>query len=602
MSTRNFWVIGVVILLVSTGCGTTIETTLNKDWEQERAYAKEENRMFTQMHITDEGDAVTLISPDGVQTINENGEVLVERDRAELFIDSDFSTDSEKAKSFINDINNLQTDKVTFLYVPHRHSILEFDYATSSETVSLINLNNRNVEWIVGDLSWSLERYQNFVNAIAGKALNFGGQVATDAASEVLLPQRFVGNLTQIIPELDAILFKTLDGLSLISLEDGTVKWTNESFRGGLAEIIYDEASNSLVAINSDDEAFSVEGLQFNKQMMRIDAESGSTVWTGSYDGNIREKLDGFGIWADRKTDIRLAEGKIMINFLNVEVYDFETGDQLWQTSTGNDRLLDLVAPEAQIMNTFAFPVIHENMLFRVNHENVGLSGVDVVIQAFDYQSGDLLWKTNKLSRSRAVNDMLVSGDNLVVSLDRSEKVLAVNMQNGEIVWENTGFGKNGVQYEMSFLDGNIIAAGINTVRLLNANTGEEVFKIDPSTDGLGDLTDLVFNNDQIYLAGENGMGVYDPGNGSVSSSVSLPTGGLLNFSDVNDRILIIPKPAYADASYPVGGAFHLINGSNSALLGTLGTDDNRRDWLISPDYSNIYVLKDETVSAYSAN
>lgn len=584
-------VLTVILAIVVSGCATTVETTINKEWERERAFNDLENKMLTQMKMTDEGDAVTLISPGGVQSINENGDIILEQDRAQIF------TVWVETSRGVEEL----TDKVTYIYVPHRHAFLEFNYATFAETVSLIDLNEKSIEWVTEDLKWSLERYQTFAR-MATKGLSLGGQFAADATSEILLPDRFVGNLTKIIPELDALVFKTLDGLSMISLEDGSILWTNEDFKGGIAELIYNEETNSLVAVNSDDDAFSVEGLQFNKQIMRIDIESGATIWSGSYDGNIREKLDGFGIWADRKTDIRLEDGKIMINFLNVEVYDFETGEQLWQTSTGNDRLLDMVAPEAQIMNTFAFPVIDNNKLYRVTHENTGLTGTDVVIQAFNYETGELLWKTDRLSRSKSVNDMVISEDHLVVSIDRSEEVLALDLQTGEKVWENTGLGNQGVQYGMSILKGNIVAAGTNIIRLLDAENGDEVFNIDPSADGLGDLTDVQLKDEQIYLVGENGMGVYDPGNGSLVSSVNLPTGGLLNFSEMNDHILIIPKPAYSDGVYPVDGAFHLINGNNVSLIGTLGTDDKRRNWLISPDYSNIYVLKDEVVIMYSEN
>ncbi len=263
-----------------------------------------------------------------------------------------------------------------------------------------------------------------------------------------------------------------MDGLTLISLENGEVIWVNEDFKGGLAEIIYEEESNSLIAINRDDEAFALEGLQFNRQLMRIDVETGETIWESKYDGNIREKLDGFGIWEDRRTDIRLVDGNIMINFLNVEVYDFETGEQRWQTTTGSDRLLDMVAPEAQIMNRFAFPEIHNGKLFRVSHENVGLTGVDVVIEAYDYNSGELLWKSDKISRSKPVNDMVIAGDKLVASTEASEGIITFDISSGKRLWKYSKFGKNGIQYKMEQFGGAVLAASFNKIIRLMLKTG----------------------------------------------------------------------------------------------------------------------------------
>ena len=579
------------LIVFITGCATTVETTMTKEWEQQRVFNEDWDKMLTQMMITDDGDAVTLISPGGVQSIDQTGKVITEQDR-----DSFFNVWVETNRG----VERL-TDKVTYIYLPGEHALLEFNYATFAESVSLIDLNKKSVEWVNNDLKWSLERYQTFARALS-KGMSLGGQVATDAASSMLMPERFVGNLTKILPELNAFAFKTLDGLELVSLDDGTVLWSNDEFKGGLAKLLYDSESNSLVAVNSDDDAYSLEGLQFNKQIMRIDAASGKTMWSASYDGNIREKLDGFGIWADRTADIRLIDGKIMLNFLNVEVYDMETGDQLWQTSTGSDRILDIMAPEAQIMNLFAFPVIHENILYRVNHENVGLTGVDIVLQAFNFDTGELLWKTDKLSRNKPVSDMLVMDNNLIISMDRSDKILALDRISGEKVWEKSGFGKNGVQFHMVKQNGKILAAGSDNVISLDPDTGGELYTINSSSDGIGAMTDFGVDGEKIYVTGESGFGVYNQTNGTLTSSVTLPTGGLMHFSDANKNVLISPKPAYSDAEYPIDGAYHLIDRSNGVLLGTLGTDSGRKNLKVSPDYSNIYVLKDEVVRMYSPN
>ena len=59
-------------------------------------------------------------------------------------------------------------------------------------------------------------------------------------------------------------------------------------------------------------------------------------------------------------------------------MYDVNTGEEVIRTTTGADRALDLIAPEAQIMNFFAFPVTDGEVVYRVKHGNVRLSGIDV--------------------------------------------------------------------------------------------------------------------------------------------------------------------------------------------------------------------------------
>ncbi len=577
------------LLILCTGCATTVETTMTKTWEKERIFNSDKDLLFSQMYMTDDGSAVSVVSPGGVQAVNTAGETVTESERGKIF------------ELYISTTRGMErlTEKMTYMYIAHRHALLEFNYARFSESVSYIDLNEQELEWVTKDLKWSLERYQVFARSMA-QGFNLGGKMATDAASEVMMPKRFVGNLTQIVPELDALIFKTLDGLSLINLENGEVMWVNKDFKGGLAEVMYDEVSNSLVAVNRDDDAFALEGLQFNKQLMRIDAKTGNTIWESEYDGNIREKLDGVGIWADRTIDIRLVEGNIMINFLNVEVYDFETGEKRWQTSTGSDRMLDLVAPEAQIMNLFAFPEIHNGQLFRVSHENVGLTGVDVVIEAYDYNSGELLWKTDKISRSKPINDMIVADGKLVASTEASEGIIAFDISNGEKLWNYKKFGKNGVQFKMQRFSGSVLAAGSGNVVSLDIENGEPMYAISSSDNGLGDLKDFSVIDNNLIVSGSNGFGSFALSDGSNLSKIKTPTGGVMQVNSGANKVLIQPKPNYNDASYPVDGAYHIINLQTGMLMGTLGTNNSRKAVLVAPDYTHLFVLTNNKIMMYS--
>lgn len=578
-------VLGTALLFM--GCGTTVQTTMKKSWEKEIAI-EEGYREQTQFYLENGGEAVTLVTPLGVQTIDSNGETAYKMDRDKLF------------RMYVNTSRGVEeiTDKITYMYLPHRHSLLEFNYSMAAESVTMIDLDSKEIAWINNDLKWSLERYQLMVRA-ASKGLSLLGGATANAASQVLMPKRFVRNLTTVVPELDAMLFKTLDGLQLISLESGEVLWTNEEIKGGIAKMFYDSATNSIVVVNSDDEAFKVSGLQFNKQIARIDAEDGSTIWTNSYDGNIREKLDGIGIWADRKVDVRLMGDFVMLNFLSVELFDFKTGDKLWQTSEGANKLLDLVAPESQIMNQFAFPVIHNNMLYRVGFENVGLTGIDVIIEAFDLDTGDLVWKSDKISRSDPVNNMEVIDDRLIVSISDSKALVAFDVNNGKRLWEYDKFGRRGVQHHTHQTDEGLVAAGGDRVALIDPKSGEDLFSIDTGADGLGDVSDVQLLAEGMVVSGDDGFALYDDATGKQIQKVITPTGGLITAN--GERLLVIPKPNYSDVTYPVDGAFYIINPADGKLLGTLGTDKNRRDWKIDENYESIYVLSGNKIEKYEA-
>ncbi len=173
---------GTSLVILCTGCATTVETTMTKVWEKERAFNSDEDISISQMYMTEDGSAVSIISPGGVQAVNVDGETVTESERGKFYA------------VYISTTRGMErlTDKMTYFYIPHRHALLEFNYASFSESVSYIDLNEQEVEWVTKDLKWSLERYQIFARSVA-QGLNLGGQMAAGAASEVMLPERFVG-------------------------------------------------------------------------------------------------------------------------------------------------------------------------------------------------------------------------------------------------------------------------------------------------------------------------------------------------------------------------------------------------------------------------
>ena len=575
--------------VIAISCGSSlpaVETTAELEWEYELQYYEEsELPWLNQAFMSEDGSAIGVISPRGFESVDaRGGTARISGDRTRMFQIYVETTRGDEA---------LNVEKVNFVYVPHLHAVLEFNYGRSEETVSLIDLNTGEATWVNDQIRWSLERYQTTTRAIARGIGTLGSAVASEAASQLLFAEVFVQDITYLVPEDNALLIKSLDGLAKINLETGETEWTTEGLRGGVAAMMYHEDSHSIIFVNSDDN-FSVEGFQFTKQLARGDLETGELMWTSSYHGDLRHKINGIGEWEDRELDIRLMGDFVILNFFNFEVYSVETGEQLWRTTTSGDRIMDLVAPEGQVMNFFAFPISDGEVVYRVKHGNVGLTGIDVEMEAFDLASGERLWETGRLSRNDNIVSLMIFGDMIVAGFkgDGSrEGIKGLNRLTGETVWQHE-LGRTGVTGHFIGNGNDLWAISGNSVLVMNPQDGTVKNQFDAPED-LDRIQDVIEMNGNLVMLGRAGVAMVNMNSGEMVSKATAPRTQRIN--RVGNRLVATGLPG------DVTSNLHVIS-SNGQVLGSLRGSNNRRALFVSPNADAIYELRDGKVRRYAVN
>ncbi len=583
-----------IIIIIAAGflaasCGSSlpaVETTAKMEWEYElRYYQQSEFPFANQAFMSDDGSAIAVISPRGFESIDaQGGTARISGDRSRIFQVFVETTRGEEA---------INMDKVNFVYVPHLNAVLEFNYGRRDESVSLISLETGEALWVNEDIRWSLERYQTATRAIGRGLGTLSGAVAGEAASELLFAEVFVQDITYLIPEDNALLIKTLDGMAKVNLETGETEWTTTGLRGGVAAMMYHEDTNSIVFVNSDGN-FRVEGLQFTKQLARIDLETGELLWTSNYNGDLRHKVNGIGDWDDRELDIRLMGDYVILNFLNLEVYSIETGEEVWRTTTSGDRMLDLFAPEGQVMNFFAFPISDGEVVYRVKHGNVGLSGIDVEMEAFVLATGERLWETGRLSRNDNVVTMELVDDLIVLGFQGDgsrEGMMALNRETGDKVWQYET-GRTGITRHFMMNGDDLWAVRGDRIYIMNPFDGTVKRHFDMPEE-LGRIQDVARMNNNLVLLGRAGIAMVDMNSGEVVNKSVAPRTSRIHLS--GDRLVTRGLP-----NDPTSNV-HVISPTGN-VIGSLRGAGNRRALFISPQADAIYELRDGKVRRYAVN
>lgn len=592
MNIRNTVLLALMaILAISCGSSSSlpaVETDAQLEWEYPLSYYTSTNVPLSSLALlSEDGESIAFISPRGFEAIDANGGgQRISGDRSSWYSGAVGIETSRGTES-------IPSDKVSFIYVPHLNSVLEFNFGRASETVTLIDMDTGTAVWENVDLRWSLERYGTAARALARNLGGLRGAAVGEAASATVFAPVFINNITNLIPELNALAIKTFDGLTLIDLDTGEPRWTTDGLQGQVAAFMYDERSNSLVFVNDD--SISLHGVQLNRQIARVDAETGEMVWESAYHGNIREKVNGFGDWQeDLELDIRLAGDFLIINFVNLEVYSMDTGERLWRTSTSGDRLLDLIAPEAQAMNFFAFPVSDGETIYRVKHGNVGLTGFDVEMEAFNLATGERLWETGRLGRNNIINSIVIHDNLLLTSFDgngSNEGIKALDRQTGETVWQ-VEVGRRGVTQPLQIVGNQVWVVNRNNVRILDISSGEQVHQF-TAAENAGNIQDLYNVNGNIFMLGDAGLVVYDLQTGEKRSiteasrtSRLYPTGNR-----------VVSKSLPADMSSPV----HVFDAQGNKLSSLAGSS-SRSHLLISHDGSALFEIVEGVVRKYRVN
>lgn len=588
-----------LILFIFTYSCSPVKNNMKAEWRSKLNYQDNSHASLSQIVVLNEANKVSVVNPLGIQTFEiGNGNSLHTHSSSRKISKNSTPRSSNLLKignsSNSNPSSNsseFQFQKIVYIQVPESNTVLEFNYGSSKEEISLIDLNSGKVIWKNSDLFWSIEQYGNVANSLADVTMKKNSsKAATGLAAGALFPVRQIQDIVSMFPHKDLMFIKTFEGLTCIEISSGNVKWNVSDLKGEIAYIHYDEGSNSILTFGGNPiwmPAF-LNRIQVNKKLFRIDATNGEVLWNTNYNRNFLVKNDG-GLQneLEKKPDIRIADGKIILNFLQIEVIDFETGASIFETSTGNDAMMNIV-PEANPATLFSFPYVKDGILYRAVINRVLAFNQSLVIEAYKLENGELMWVSDELTR-RSINNISQIGDYVVVGVDGADGIIFLDKETGK---QNSSISlsKSGVTKKWLIDNGVIIAPEKNTIHFITLENTEIKQSINISSI-IGNIHKLIIHENNLFVLGsKKGVAKYTLEKGNLVSSIK--TGFQPTFFTNTEKILLAPQNP--------SDAILILSNTDLSVKGSLKKSKKRTTIGWNENFNELYEIKNDKIEKFS--
>ncbi len=593
----------------------TAQDSFREMWDVKMNYFDKDYASVTTLQTTLDGQKVAVLSPMGLEVLQATGgqqiseSPCIQSTSSKGFKPSGFgssrnqgikigsgSNGGKNEKSLADELGEIQ--KIVHIPVPGQDAVLRFNYGFSKETISLIALDTGKEVWRNNDISWSMENSKSLMSNL-NKATSGRNTASVLGAQIPEYPAYYVQKMTQIHPEKDFMLVDSFFGLVCVDLKTGENKWTVEETSLGLSHILYDEESHSIITFGGNPAWLpTLPGLenayQMSKSILRIDADSGEIIWKSNYSKNYRVKKDGGFDNVPIQPDIRLVDDRIVTNFNQIEIFDFNTGEALFETTTGKDAASGWMGygPASE----FALPVIHEDLVFRYSISSIKAFGASVggkmpnnydgVIEAYNINTGEITWTSEEFSRQK-INNMAIKNDLLLVGFDGSQGVRAFEAKTGKPVWQYET-GKKGVGTKWIVTEHELIFNDDKEIRILNLDNGSLKQSLEPHSITKSIAQIILYRNNLLVIGKKKGMAWYDLQSGEVLAEVA--TGFSFEMRAYPDKVLLYPQ----NPSDPF-----IILDSNLAVIGSIKKSGKRTALSWCEKTGNVYAVEGKKVEAY---
>lgn len=612
---------GALLIVAFLYAFTTINSGLKPLWEVAVENQDGPHDPVTSIHFSPLGQTVIVMNPLGLEVFNVQGQKLAENSNTK----KKSVKKKSSGKSFLKGMSSGGGDskgitigggkskkepqeplqKIVYLHLEHTNAVLEFNYGSGKETISLISIENCLPLWTNSSLDWSPEFYQYITNLLSDQiasssSVDFSRKMGVGVAAGIFFPNKYIENIATVLPGKNAVLVNTLmDGVASLNLTNGEVNWISSASAGGLSHIMLDEASNSIVTLGGNPFWFPdvLNAAQTNKKMVRIDLNTGNTIWESQYNKNFITKNHGGFEYYD-KPDARIVDNKILLNFNETEIFDFETGQSLFITDGSKESLMTWGGTIKAASSFFGLPLIDDKVLYRSYVTKVLAFGVstggdqvnnhEIVVEALNVDTGEQLWVSGPYSRA-GVNNMTLWNDYLLIGMDGREGVKALDRKTGKLIWEHE-LGRRGVTSRWHIENNQLLFAEHNTLHLLDLTSGNPIRTIDVRQT-TGNIKELYLENNRLTIIGKkDGIAIYDLNNGELVNSIKI--GYYPIIERYTDRILV--------SSYDPTEPFFILNSESLDEMGSLSKSRHRTALSWSDEGRKVFEISRGKLIKYS--
>lgn len=538
-----------LLVTLLSGCAT-LESESEPDWTNAQIHrdmpigstTSPLVRFLADTEANDDGSRIAITNRDDVYLIDGESGNFVAAVGADIEL-----RDFVHAAVRVGDVT-YRLDEATShsLMLPESNRLIIFDYddyASGAERVTALDLEAGEVAWHHTDYRYSLQQYSQLVEQatqrLADTVASFlGGEGHGETIYNRRERQRhFMRHTMAAVDDGEAILFKTFDGLVKLDAATGEELWQVEAFSG--------PGIHSVEQLDNGDYLVLSTGVDLG----RLQASDAYHLARISSDGEVRWLSEHSG---HRVGHLTVAEGRVAVDAWPLQVYDLETGDQLWD----NDVLRNGVAGSNRRTLPQPKVLIEDGVLYQAATTH-GADDITVgyphEIAAYDLDSGQVLWTSEEtdtyFGALYMLQGQLVTWGAGELFAEGNGGAAALDPQTGDIQWRTPAMDSPGT---LSFgpwvappvfddQQETLYIAGPGALYGVDIATGNTVLEADIGNADLGDVVGLIRHDDNLVFIGEDGVGTYAMTDGGEQYRV--PTEHVDDFHHRGDRLVLEVGP-----------------------------------------------------------
>ena len=452
-----------------------------------------------------------------------------------------------------------------------------YSYAADDKEVTVFDNNTGKVKWTgrYKDITPKLKKVDELIPFWESNAIFlFDRKMGKDQivvldmeTGKMLWDSEKYQNLTDdnivYVPEKDAFAISLKEKLVFVQAKTGEEKWATDKFKGVVGQYI-GTPDGKLVMVNFMPGELAALFSGYKNQIVKIDLDNGNIIWENTYVGRAERKV----ISGDFLYDLDVVGDKVFLRMNGMQVYDLNTGANIY--SAAFDYTPDGVvgrpagAQKFGVYHAVAEPVIVGDDLYVLDMSNKKSQ----YVKKYDRNSGKLLWTSPEIKDAKAIPNMYVEGDRVLLQIGGNVEaqayiykrepdgqggwkitkewriwhpnvkpygVQAFNTSDGSLAWDSERFRK-GITNAVVVGDQFVVCSGKELYSMDRSN-GAEKFVVPVAKGGVGNADQVMTYGDKIVVIGDKGVSTFNMTTGEPIASGKYKKS---NLEDVNgDRMIL---------------------------------------------------------------
>lgn len=411
------------------------------------------------------------------------------------------------------------------------------------------------------------------------------------------------------IPELDGFAITLKDKLVWILARTGEERWSTDKFKGVVGQYVVTKDSK-LVMVNFMPSNLAALFTGFKNQIAKIDLTNGSILWENTYVGRAERKV----VTKEFLYELDVADDKVFLRMNGIQVYDLNTGANLYSAAFDftPEKLIGSPsgAKKFGVYNAVANPVVVGDDFYVLDMT----SKKSQYVKKYDRNSGKLIWTSPEIKEARAIPNMYVQGDKVLLqiggnveaqayirkqerqadgSYETTEEwrvwhpnvkpngIQAFNTSDGSLAWESERFRK-GITNAVVVDDKFIVCSG-KELYSMDIATGAEQYVVPVAKGGVGNADQILTYKDMVVVIGDKGVSTFNGKTGELVAKGKYKKSDLEDYE--GDRMIL--KTASSDIA-----CFDLDNCTFKEFKARKGATTS-----MSEDGDFVYVYEKKTVT-----